>query len=1617
MPITPWEKVETEDFKKQPYEIKEKVISNYIEMMKEQSPTFRYQTDDIHEQVKQNLLAPFKPQEPGVYSIENMEGAWNVAKEGLSALTGGVTKYISKQAEKIGITPENVKAAYEWPSPTTEQMEEHPKAWSTVVAGSETLQAVANTLSTYMNAALANVPTGILGIKIPESKTAIESLARGGAEFKGMVTGIPFKTAEKLWKGTEEAVKTSPVAMNYLRNVAHQSAVMATAMGISEIAPAIGESKTVKEATNRVIDSMKGGAIIGAAYPLSGVIPTAPLRVAVGVAALDLYRNKGHFGIDDYVKDIITGVQTNTVTPELADNTFNYVMDIFFLTKTPSIKNKLAQLLPLSNTDKLAKEQFDMQDKMRNVEGAKQTKAGVIDKLEALSKTDITAFEQFNKAMEKEKQGFADDYVKVVEKMTGTTKEEWLQNIKSGMTTEEMVQRKNRVDEDITKYTEGLREQQKEAKKLPGRLETAEELVKRGVEEGERWREKGRVKKLPFEVRVADTETLVQRIKDLTKSVLDAKAEADAIDKKEYETGQNKFIEMQKEEAKKQGESHAIYMEKLIKETEDEAQRRIVEFKTKGDEASKKEAEDIAKAIKEAKEPPEVMEEEIPVREQVVPREGMITPAEEGKVKMPVQPVSGKSEVETPTEVPVKEEVTKSFTPETADQHIIPLIEQRTKVATTKERNILTKQIDDYTRQLMDAMEARYADRLPGEGDKLVMMYKKIQQAKRNISPTEDKKMAIAEVLTSPEEVKDWEKAIEGKEPTDAELAKLESEGRSVEEIDAEFKTQVEEIVKPKKIGEVKIAGEPKKQGRIISDERLAAANEKFNRNTLHMNPVELSGALIESAIGWMERTKVGTDFYNWANDVVKKVGDERIRPYLHKAWKAAQEQKGYADKVQIQIQQGDDILGDAAIPAKIRKGQMIASERDMNQVRLTVVDLPEGNLLTFGGKFLNFPRACDIMQQLNPGTKWEELKHKYNAIEKQKIVSQLINEKLVDNKLKEIGGEKASEHIGIFSISVQDGGKEFLKKVGIAVPTLTPKEMAGYKWLRSQYEAWFAKTNEMMVKNGLKPIAYRADYTTLWRVENYLRSHRKDPLSTTQEVYEDAIKNVDFRNVHPNETSFKFKKRMTELGNLDMDAFGILRRYSNASIKHIEFTPFASYINAIYYPFAKGENIDAAKDPYGDATVNKKVKPISLQLQTPRWAKELMEMKDSLLGIQPVSIFDGVPLVKKGMSILRNNIVMNLLSFSTRFAYTQVGSIVGTMGMIGGPHAALGIFKAMNPSEFKRAQNISNALLPRSKQVDVAIKDLIDYAENKKYFYLGKTGEYYFKTKENISEFGTKLGLLADNFMATAGWLGSESHAKGILKLQDERSIMEYADDIIIKTQGSGLPGHIAPIQRTQEGRTGTTLQTFTINQWGNIIHDIVGIKNPTISKQQAFKNVAWFIIGWQSLNFLFEDLMHVNTVMPTPLRTFGFSLAQGDNIGLAALKGAGELSQFMPVISGIKYGSSIFGAVGDTLISTGQVLSDNPSRSSALDLAGKFLGIPGGSQMKKSYRQMKNPEANLYDVLMGTYPKQRESMIMGILEEMDKPHKAQLDYFEQIERDWDKESQKIERGMEGKF
>ena len=196
----------------------------------------------------------------------------------------------------------------------------------------------------------ANVLGGILG-KVPDVKdqSVLESIGKAFTGFAGFLVG-PMGAAKKII-GNMWAVREGSIAANYARQLGRGGLELGTASALSRTIPATEKYGPSIKAAGDIGKAFGQGAVFSAIFNVSGVIPTKPLRIATGAALTDLLRGGGQFTIDDTIK----GIQDGTIDKqELTDRVFGYTMDIFFLSTTPSIKQRIESLMPFKRVDKLA---------------------------------------------------------------------------------------------------------------------------------------------------------------------------------------------------------------------------------------------------------------------------------------------------------------------------------------------------------------------------------------------------------------------------------------------------------------------------------------------------------------------------------------------------------------------------------------------------------------------------------------------------------------------------------------------------------------------------------------------------------------------------------------------------------------------------------------------------------------------------------------------------------------------------------------------------------------------------------------------------------------------------------------------------------------------------------------------------------------------------------------------------------------------------------------------------------------------------------------------------------------------------------------------------------------
>lgn len=590
-----------------------------------------------------------------------------------------------------------------------------------------------------------------------------------------------------------------------------------------------------------------------------------------------------------------------------------------------------------------------------------------------------------------------------------------------------------------------------------------------------------------------------------------------------------------------------------------------------------------------------------------------------------------------------------------------------------------------------------------------------------------------------------------------------------------------------------------------------------------------------------------------------------------------------------------------------------------------TLQAMPELRVKPLGGWLENPIRT---FEELGKDVKELFYRPVKEAEHKAKIEFKAIHEQV--EKLRKSLPGKSSERIGIYALAQQKDGQEILKSMKITeVPKLDAKEMEAYEWMRENLEEFYEKLQTAREAAGKEGFGKVENYFTFARQFSLAEKLGFSPIFTRSELLNTVM--------HRKTTSFKYEKHRTGgMSRADLDAFGVFNRYMESATRHVALSPAIAKGREMLLTFK-------APGPDGEDT------NWLLRDEKPAAAKFLTEWLDFQAGQRKPQFPN---LIEKGLGIINKNLAFAILSANIRSALIQPSAIVNTFAEIGPKWTFEGIKGMMDDSIIKK----SNVLL--SRQFDVNISESL----------AGMPGKFE-AARQAIGNIGMKPLQFLDMITARATWQGA--YKKALSEGMGEKAAINYADDVVTKTQGSAMPSDMAPVQRTAIGKSVTMFQTFVINQWGFLTKDVLGINNSQVSKKEAAKKIITFVAMAILFNMFYEDLLEVPAPLPSPVSAFVKSLDKGESMPSASADAAREIASIVPIIGGgLRYGSSPFGAPVEYVTDIFKKMLPNysgPTRS-APELIGKGLGIPGTTQATKIARVEKKG-GSLLDMALGRY------------------------------------------------
>jgi truncated hemoglobin YjbI len=591
--------------------------------------------------------------------------------------------------------------------------------------------------------------------------------------------------------------------------------------------------------------------------------------------------------------------------------------------------------------------------------------------------------------------------------------------------------------------------------------------------------------------------------------------------------------------------------------------------------------------------------------------------------------------------------------------------------------------------------------------------------------------------------------------------------------------------------------------------------------------------------------------------------------------------------------------------------------------------DLPGG---IFKGAWTNPIRQFEKL-----GPHFKELYYAWREAQLNVDMEMVRERKFIRELSKELSKKEWNE-LGETWIGMQKNGPEILQNMGIRtvkqLHELSANQQRAYQVLDAKFKEFYNRINNMRLAIGQQPMK---------KLDNYLTFFRENGLLQDLGIKESLVNQKSFviNQAHKpsaSATGFRFAKQRT--GNRKAvltNPVEIYSKYINQGIPHLHVSPVVAKVHELLRPIKSPRT--GIKKSFSDFK--------------PNAAEFLRQWSNQIAGLQEYPL---PPRVAKAVGGLKKNLTFALLVANVRTFIVQPFAYINTFSEIPIRNQVGGIYSLIKEG-FGRGMRESHEL--PNRLMETALDDV--YSALK----FGKYGE----VKDVIGQKALMGTMKLDKLTAGITWEVARHHGKHKLGLTGEK-LRRYADDVTVKTSGSGKRGDIAPIQTTGLGSAFTHFQTFAISQWNFLAKDVLGFRGKALPTRERFGKIMKFLIGVTAANIFFEDLLGIPSPFPTPIRTAQKSIEEGDNPAWTAVKIVGDVLTLLPGPGGgIRYASSPLGAVAEYFDETGRQLRGDPLSDPAAVYLGTGAGVPMTSQMWKMYRAYQGGEDAL-GVILGRYP-----------------------------------------------
>lgn len=421
-----------------------------------------------------------------------------------------------------------------------------------------------------------------------------------------------------------------------------------------------------------------------------------------------------------------------------------------------------------------------------------------------------------------------------------------------------------------------------------------------------------------------------------------------------------------------------------------------------------------------------------------------------------------------------------------------------------------------------------------------------------------------------------------------------------------------------------------------------------------------------------------------------------------------------------------------------------------------------------------------------------------------------------------------------------------------VKVPELSKAENRVLEYGRQMYDKWIDEMNAQRRFMGKDAIPKRENYVTHMRELGQLRGQGESLVNQDKKSIDEAVNKFN--------DEFKWnQERKGETSDLKLDYFHNFLNYQEHAVKYQHVIPLANAFKRV---------IDSEmKHPETG-------EPVKFSEENPNLTKFMRGWLDHLSGTNKTSFELDHPWAAKIINKVSNQLSPFFLT-NLRSSTIQASAIAPVIAETNSNSVRKGIQETLKhpTTAIEKAEKKSNVISARqfdilaneiSKNMGLDVDGVTD---------MGKLKDKLGQTLNDLNRLGLKPLQAIDSITATVSWWSAYKHAKD--KNIDEQEAIEFADEVVLKTQSSSERSQVAPVQRSFGGKQLTKLNTFIIAN-SNLIKRqaarATGLANE-VDDFSKLKAAKWFLstfVAYGLTNVMFEDIFNINAPFPRPMKKF---------------------------------------------------------------------------------------------------------------------------------------------------